>query len=70
MSHLEENSSFDDEYWDMVHGAQPLPPLRVFLGEGQTGAGSGLQEPFHKGPLPAAAVPAKGSAVFCRIEDK
>lgn len=53
MSHLEENSSFDDEYWDMVHGAQPLPPLPVFLGEGPNRApGQAFRNPFTTAPPP------------------
>lgn len=51
MSHLEENSSFDDEYWDMVHGAQPLPLLPVFLGEGPNRApGQAFRNPFTTAP--------------------
>lgn len=36
MSHLEENSSFDDEYQNMAHGPQPHQTLQVFPCEGQT----------------------------------
>lgn len=71
MSHLEENSSFDDEYWG--HGAwsstASTPPSLPWGGPNRA-PGQAFRNPFTAAPLPAPAVLANGSAVFCGIEDK